>query len=165
MTRIHLLCCATYLIAALCGCSQDVTSTALQTDDKLIQGTWEVVSAKINGESFPVEGQVDIHIGGRYVFDGAELTKFPNPQFPGVTQDGSLHRYLIDATKTPKQIEMQLEQDGLRGPWPPEKAIYKLEKDSLVLCWSMDFGEAPKEFASTDGNNIGLYELKRLEYR
>jgi len=49
-----------------------------------------------------------------------------------------------------------------RGPWPPEKTIFRLEKDSLVLCWSI-FGETiPKTFESNAGENIGLYEFRRV---
>jgi uncharacterized protein (TIGR03067 family) len=163
MTRVRLLLPTAYLIAALCGCHGNAKNTAPPTDGESIKGTWEVTSAVINGESFPSEGQEDIHIGGQYVFDGETLTKFPNPQFPGVTQGGSLHRYQIDATKAPKQIEIQLQRDGSRAPWPPEKAIYKLDKDSLVLCWSIVGEAAPKEFESKEGENIGLYEFRRVE--
>jgi uncharacterized protein (TIGR03067 family) len=162
MTRICVLLAAACIFAALCGCDGNATRTAPPTDDEMIKGTWEVTSATINGESFPSEGQEDIHIGGRYVFDGETLTKTPNPQFPGVTQGGSLHRYHIDATKTPKQIEIQLQRDGSRGPWPPEKTIYKLDNDSLVLCWSIVGEAAPKEFESKEGENIGLYEFRRV---
>jgi len=139
-------------------------ATSAPTDHELIQGTWEVKSATINGESFPAAGQVDLHVGGRYQFDGETLTKFANPKFPGVVQTGTPHRYRLDATHHPKQIEIQMLGDGPNGAWPPERTIYELEKDSLLLCWPiLEETPPPTKFESNAGENIGLYELRRIK--
>ena len=168
MTKSFSLLFAGCLIANLCGCSRNSTndSKALPsepTDADVLKGTWEITSATINGDSFPVEGRADIHIGGRYHFDGKTLTKFANPDFPGVDHNGTQHRYQIRAETNPKQLEIQMLGDGPNGPWPPEKTIYKLEKDTLLLCWSIIGDTIPDAFESKSGENIGLYLLRRIE--
>ncbi len=139
MKKSFTLLLAICVIAILCGCNRNATSDSKAlsnepTDDDLLKGTWEVTSATINGDSFPVEGQTDIHIGGRYQFDGETLTKFPNPEFPGVSKAGILHRYQIDEKTKPKQIEIQMQGENRNGPWPPEIIIYRLEKDSYFCA-------------------------------
>lgn len=154
---------ALYFILNVSGCGGNGSGVAERTDHNLIQGTWEVRSAQINGETFPVEGQPDIHVGGRYHFDAGTLTKIPNPEFPGVNASGVQHRYRIEPTQNPKQIEIQMTEPGPTGPWPLEKAIYELENDVLRLCWSLDAQEPPpKKFQSETGDNQGLYVFQRV---
>lgn len=159
---------AVSLIATLCGCTRNATSDTASSpsepmDADLLIGTWEITSATINGDSFPVEGQLDMHIGGKYLFDGETLTKYPNPDFPGIDQAGTRHRYQVRAEENPKQIEIQMQGDGPNGPWPPETSIYRLEEDSLTLCWSILGETIPDGFESKPGENIGLYELRRVK--
>lgn len=100
----------------------------------VLQGTWKTTSAKISGKSFPADGQPDIHVGGRYHFEGSTLTKYANSDFPGISKTGVPHTYYVNSAKEPKEIEVKMKGDGPDGEWPVEKIIYRVDGDRLTLC-------------------------------
>jgi uncharacterized protein (TIGR03067 family) len=107
------------------------------------QGTWTAVALTSSGKKFPQE-QAKIF---QLTFSGEKVTL----SFLGKSKTGT---FKVVAGKKPKQFDMQIPGDR------PNPGIYKLEKDTLTLCFS-DGGERPTAFESAAGSRNILLVLKR----
>jgi uncharacterized protein (TIGR03067 family) len=65
----------------------------------------------------------------------------------------------LDATKTPKQIDMIGTEGQLRGK--VAQGIYALEGDVLTICYTMPGGARPTAFESKPGSGSTLVIWKR----
>ncbi len=132
------------------------------TADDPLQGEWHVTKAIINGETFPQNGEEDIHVGGIYEFQSGTLTKRPNPSFARFeVVPATRHTYTLNTEANPPQIDVE-EPDKDAAAWPTENLIYKLQGDQLTLCWSIDMeSPRPTDFETQEGDNKGLYVLER----
>ena len=116
--------------------------------DKL-DGKWTAMSMTQRGKKVTDEIQVLV-----FEFKGDQLTL----SFPGKSKGGS---FKTDPSKSPKQFEMQLEGEPGAAP-----GIYKIEKDTLTLCFSGGPNpERPKQFEAPDGSRNVLLVLKRGEVK
>ncbi len=106
-------------------------------------GPWRFVSITFAGKPAPEE-QVKAF---EFTFRGDKVTV----SFLGKSKEGTFKK---DPSKTPMQFEMT----GL-GP-RPSKGIYRLDKDTLTLCFS-EGDERPTRFESKPGSRNVLMVLKR----
>ncbi len=68
--------------------------------------------------------------------------------------------YTLDPKATPFAIDLVPEKGG--GRKETVKGIYKIEKDKLIICFSMDGADRPKEFKSEPGTKTGMFTLERV---
>lgn len=119
---------------------------AARGDDAMaIQGTWDVVAWKSNGDKRPLGYQIVI---------GKDTVTFKR----GDKVITPVPKYKVDSTATPKQLDMTLEMDGKTLL---SAGIYVLEKDSLKLCYGLPGAPRPKEFKTVSGDGQAVVELKR----
>jgi RNA polymerase sigma-70 factor (ECF subfamily) len=114
-------------------------------DEEKIVGTWAVVSEERGGQKEPEE-----KLKGLRLILGAG-GKASQKQGEREEEGAS---YKLDPAKTPKEIDVSVENKVLPG-------IYKLEEDTLTLCVDHGGGERPTEFVSKPDTQLVLLVLKR----
>ncbi len=133
-------------VLLVCGLTvQALQGSANENDKKALQGKWEVVSVVQGGKEGKVPKMCVIS------FDGGNLTCTPK------MGDFSEFSFAIDASKTPKALDLKSKGDALVG-------IYELKGDQLNLCFfdgEPDTKNRPKEFASTERTTLMV--LKRVK--
>jgi uncharacterized protein (TIGR03067 family) len=137
---------ASFVLLAL-----SLTATARgddKADLKALVGKWKLEKAKLNGmditEQFktldfeiPAEGKYTLKLGGQ-------------------PDEGTL---TVDSTKTPKHMEIKGTGGPNKGKTIP--AIYKLDGDTLVVCYNLGGGERPAAFESKPDTKVFLATYKR----
>jgi uncharacterized protein (TIGR03067 family) len=107
------------------------------------EGPWTGVVLITSGRKFPEEEAQLL----RLTFRGGRVTR----SFLGNSEEGT---FTIDPSKQPKQFELQM------AAGQPRPGIYKLEKDTLTLCFSQG-GRRPMKFEAPPGTRNVLLVLKR----
>jgi len=119
---------------------------ANRSDHEMIQGRWEYVSVRFDGQPFPLEERDHIVISGR---------------------NWTIHRnkliikaqHTLDPTKDPKHLDLVVERDGKTFEL---KEIYRLEGDDLILCEpATPSAPRPTAFSAEIGEKQYLIVLKR----
>jgi uncharacterized protein (TIGR03067 family) len=116
-----------------------------------LQGTWKVTEFHTEQGSRVVEEGLIIP----YSFEGNKLITVG----PGNVR--VLIEYRLDPTKSPKQID-QLFTGGVIGPWIA-KGIYKLEGDTLTICYGGRNVARPTEFTAKPGDGRTMRVHKRVK--
>lgn len=119
-------------------------------DLKAMVGKWAVTKAELGGKDVTAvfkTAELQIQPGGGYVV-----------KVGGQTDEGSVS---VDPAKTPRQMDIA----GKVGPNAGKtlKTIYKLDGDSLVVCYELGGGERPTEFKTKAGTTQFLAEYKRAK--
>jgi uncharacterized protein (TIGR03067 family) len=116
-----------------------------KTDEKALQGTWEITDAELAGKKLPKGKPITLTME-----DGKYLVK---------AESDDKGTYTLDATKKPKEIDIK----GTDGPNKGKTflAIYELDGDSLKVCYDLAGKERPKEFKTTPGTFQFLATYKR----
>lgn len=115
--------------------------------DPALNGRWMAVSVEGTGIKM-TRKQLQV-MQPSFVFDNGKLTA----ERGGETRTGT---YTTDQSKDPKQLDLVLNFNN--GQAKPLEAIYKIDKDTLILCHRDAGGPRPDEFAKTGRYFISTYE-------
>ena len=118
-----------------------------QADSKALQGTWLPTSAELAGKPFPEQFRKSLKLtikDDRYIVMAEQK------------DEGTLK---LDAGKTPKTMEIKGTEGPNKGKTIP--AIYKIDGDSLTICYNLAGKDYPTEFKSKSGTKLFLVEYKR----
>jgi len=144
VSRLITLMAATLLIAAA---TRPAFADDTTKDEEKILGAWTVISFAEGGQKAPEAALQDMTV--TFTADGKMTTK------RGEQEETSTFK--LDPSKKIKEI------DGTNAQGKTANGIYKLEGDSLTICFARAAGDRPTEFASPDGTKIVLTVLKRVQ--
>jgi uncharacterized protein (TIGR03067 family) len=113
-------------------------------DEEKILGTWTIVSWEEGGEK--VAQDVIKGVKVTFAADGKMTVKQGEKE--------QEFTYQLDPAQKPKAI------DGTNAQGQTVLGIYKLDRDSLTICYARG-GDRPTEFASKKDTSVGLQVLKR----
>ena len=135
--------------AALLAASTLLFSQAARADDrKDMEGTWKVESAEAGGKKIESGDLMEVVVkitGDRYEVKVKDRT-----------DAGTLK---LDETQKPKTMDATDTEGDDVGK--VVKAIYDLTGDTLRVCYTLDGGERPTEFATKEGSPLLLLTYKR----
>jgi uncharacterized protein (TIGR03067 family) len=110
---------------------------AKNKDLKALEGTWTVTSVERDGkEDKALSGATRVHSGTRYT-----LTPKNGTAVPGM--------FKIDPGQSPRTIDMTPTAGRYKGK--TLLGIYKLEGDTLTICFAEPGKDRPTEFVSKPG--------------
>lgn len=135
----------------------DSPEDAVKKEKEKLVGTWNVVSVEANGQKVPGEAIKDF----RFIFTADSLTRKKGEK----AESGA--GYKLDPSKSPKWIDITGTTDGKERAVP---AIYKLDGDTLTLCFRVDYKKngkpsevqkRPEKLDGGEGSEQVLMVLKR----
>jgi uncharacterized protein (TIGR03067 family) len=115
---------------------------------KKLQGTWRMLTLEMDGAPMPA-GAV---AGAKIIVEGDQFTT----SGMGAAYKGTM---TIDATKTPKTLDMAFTEGPERGN--TSLAIYEVNGDSWKICLGLTGKERPKAFSTAPGSGHALETLER----
>jgi uncharacterized protein (TIGR03067 family) len=95
-------------------------------------------------------------IGGKSQHDTIELTADGGFNFKKDKEVIAGGTFKVDPAKNPSEFDLSLVEG--QKPMP---GIYKIEKDTLTICYSLD-GTRPTKFESPVASQISVWTLKRV---
>ena len=129
--------------------------TALAADDKAnaadlkaMVGKWKIEKTILSGKDITdviKDAKFEIMEGGKYTLEF------------GPEKDAGT--FTVDATKKLREMDVKPTGGPLKGKLV--KAIYKLDGDTLTMCYDHDAGDRPKAFESKEGTNLLFLVYKR----
>jgi uncharacterized protein (TIGR03067 family) len=139
------------------------TGAALAQDDAVkmelvkMQGDWQLVRAEENGQSASERFLENL----RCVIKGDRLTFSAVVPPTPLTDQCSRLAIKIDASTTPKCIDLKVEAGSLKGT--VLEGVYEWKGDGLKLCLFLTDGtrNRPLDFEAKAGSNRVLFVLKR----
>jgi uncharacterized protein (TIGR03067 family) len=136
----------------------------VESDEKLLQGTWEVVSSESDGKAGTghtfVFVRIPIDVGARFTFKGDLITYTTT----GKAEEGR-SSFTLRSKVSPKEIDWvhptpEMEQLGVESC--KYKGIYSIQGDTLKLCYIIRNGQRPTTFQTAKGDGCTLWALKRV---
>jgi uncharacterized protein (TIGR03067 family) len=116
-----------------------------------IVGKWAVEKMTVGGKD---PGTPSGAIGLEFIADGTLLSRLG-------TDNPKSSTYKVDPKKDPAEIDI-IAAAGVKRP--PSLGIYKLDGDTLTLCFDQEPGAArPKAFESPAGTIVMVWTLKRVK--
>jgi len=117
------------------------------TEYRALHGTWEATSLMIDGKKATDDdvAKVRLALPGSKTF----LLVLPNARYEG--------EWPVDLIAAPRQIDF-VQKDGRRL-----RAIYRMDRDNLLLCLGAMDGDRPTDFTAEQGSGRTVVLLKRLE--
>jgi uncharacterized protein (TIGR03067 family) len=124
--------------------------SADKKDKEKLQGTWTAVSGERQGKDDPETKEHAL------VFEGG---KFSIKKGDRVIFAGT---FKINASKSPKTMDMEITEGQEKAKGKPAQAIYALDGDELTWCAAEPgSGERPEKFATKEGVKHVLIKFKR----
>jgi len=120
----------------------------VDADLKAMVGKWDIAKAELGGkdarEHFQ-EFKFEITAGGKYSVTVGKLEEV-----------GS---FTVDPFQSPKSMDIKATNGPNKGH--DIKAIYKIDGDSLTVCYAFGGGDRPAKFESQEGTKVFLAVYKR----
>ena len=137
-------------VLALCLGAPVAADEKADAELKAMVGNWKLEKAELGGKDLTEHLKAmkfEIRDGGKYTVQVAEEK-----------DDGA---FTIDPTK--KLKEMDVKPTGGPHKGKTVKAVYKLDGDTLVMCYDFDAdkGNRPEKFESKEGTTLLLITYKR----
>jgi uncharacterized protein (TIGR03067 family) len=115
-----------------------------------LQGEWKLVGLTKNGVQEPkarlTTSRLTITDSNLMLNDGVN-----KPQ----------GTFTFDSKAIPPTIDIMLKENA--GNSQLGKGIYKLERDKLTICFTLNGTNRPKEFKSVKGEAVGMWVLERVK--
>lgn len=144
---------ATLLIGLAVGMSAPTLKDPPKKDTGIV-GEWVLESSSLGGKAAKLAAEL------RYEFtsDGQWLIRRE-----GAEVKAPPRTYKVDAKANPATIDVTYQKPG-GGPAPPGMlGIYKIEGDTLTICYSPGGAERPTTFEPADGIRVAVMVLKRAK--
>jgi uncharacterized protein (TIGR03067 family) len=132
------------LVAGLLLLYQSAEARAVDADQEKLQGKWTVESCAFNG--MPVDALKD---AVREIKD----VKYTLTSLSGDVFNGTIK---LDASKQPKQIDLELNDRTLKG-------IYEIDGDTLKIGYALEGDERPTELISKPDSGVVLVVHRRAK--
>lgn len=142
--RLSLVLVALFVLSPITAAPNQEEKDPAKAELKRLNGSWKVVSITFAGKELDQKEVADT-----VTFKDGEYEWEKDPSTGKITS--------IDPAKKPKEI------DYVRNDGQKTKAIYKLDGDSFTDCFTLDGGERPKEFKSTEDNGVMIIVYKRVK--
>lgn len=113
-----------------------------------IVGEWTCTKLVAGGQEFP-DPKERGEVGAEFMADGKFRLRF------GEEIDGT---YKTDTAKDPAKLEMIDSKKKLT-----KQMIYKVEKNTLLICWAEGDRDCPTKFESAAGTRVVLMTFSRVE--
>lgn len=134
---------------------------------KRLEGAWLHVSTEREGVTKPEPRTIWVFEENRAKFYYRSRPAKQDPKTWRFELNESNHEvtyhFKLDPTQTPKTLDQRTEYRGRKELTKASRAIYKLEGDTLTICYEgyYDRGKRPEEFSAAKGSDRTLYILKR----
>ncbi len=141
-----LLLCAGLLLAA-----EAPGEDASKKDLELFQGAWRTVLYQQDGLKQPDDQIKDLRL---FVAGNKRTVRIRG-------QILSLSTFKVDATKSPRWIDLIAEDRGMKGIIFP--GIYEINKGTQRICYTFRGNERPKEFVADEDSGRVLQVFQRIK--
>ena len=143
--RVFTLC----LAVVLCAHYFAESAMSSKLDDKSTDGTWQLVSAELAGESLPAEAIKSI----KMILKNGTYTVYAESEDRGTVQ--------VDTSKSPATLDIT----GTEGPNKGKTflAIYELKDNRMKVCYDLSGKSRPTEFKTKAGTLLYLAEYEKKE--
>ena len=141
------------LLVAVTGLAAgDDKGKAVKEDRKQYEGTWQVVSLEVDGNTMTVDDAKKITVVNEA--DGQWAIEVEGKVIARGTSE-------IDLTKKPKAVDLTVTEGDDKGK--TVLGIYEIGEDTRKVCLGQPGKERPAEFSSTEGGGHVLAVLKRVK--
>jgi uncharacterized protein (TIGR03067 family) len=126
-----------------------VAITDDKADMKVLQGTWLVIDADVEGKK----------VGES--FKGLELVLSGSNYSVKVQGDTDKGTFTINTKKTPHEMDISGGEGPNRGKTYP--CLYEVKDDTLTVCYGLDFKTRPTELKAPEksGRMLIVYKKKK----
>jgi uncharacterized protein (TIGR03067 family) len=137
-----------FVILAVISLAADKPAADKKTDKDLLQGSWIVTNAELNGETVkqPADKKTVITIRGN------SFTSSEHPDDEGTVK--------IEEDKKPKTLDVTMTHNGEQST---QLAIYEFKGDKLTICIAKKEKAYPKELKSQEGNMLLTLRRETIE--
>ncbi len=135
----------------------------LKPDTEQLQGAWKVVKAVTNGKKEFDDADLDATMTVRSETLFVKVTKRGQ-----VEKDADFFVFKLDATTTPKLIDLADWEQGFEANDKVIEGVYSLDGDTLMICFRIgafseysEIKNRPPTLESKEGSNTTVWTLKK----